>query len=189
MENEEILEQSGAQEEAKTQTFDEVLANKDYQAEFDKRISKALDTARSKWEAERKANEDEAKKLAKMNAEQKAQHEKEQLEKRIAELETERTLNTMRLTAQSMLAEKGLTISNAVIDQIVSTDAEKTKIAVDEFGDAVQKMLSDMLEERLKGTTQKRGTNFNAMTKEEILSIKDRQERQRLIAENIALFS
>ncbi|MBP3922847.1 MAG: hypothetical protein J6D27_07775 [Ruminiclostridium sp.] len=33
-------------------TFDEVLKNKDYQSEFDKRITKALETAKEKWETE-----------------------------------------------------------------------------------------------------------------------------------------
>lgn len=52
MENEEILEQSGAQEEAKEQTFDDILSDPKKQAEFDKRVAKAIDTARNKWVAE-----------------------------------------------------------------------------------------------------------------------------------------
>lgn len=48
MENEEILEQSGAQEEAKEQTFDDILSDPKKQAEFDKRVAKAIDTARNK---------------------------------------------------------------------------------------------------------------------------------------------
>ena len=34
-------------------TFDEILADKEYQSEFDKRVAKALDTAREKWETEK----------------------------------------------------------------------------------------------------------------------------------------
>ena len=33
-------------------TFDEVHKNKDYQSEFDKRITKVLETAKAKWETE-----------------------------------------------------------------------------------------------------------------------------------------
>lgn len=32
-------------------TFDEILEDKTYQSEFDKRVAKALETAKSKWEA------------------------------------------------------------------------------------------------------------------------------------------
>lgn len=32
-------------------TFDEILEDKDYQAEFDRRVQKAINTAKSKWEA------------------------------------------------------------------------------------------------------------------------------------------
>lgn len=49
----------------KEPTFDEVLKNKAYQSEFDKRVNKALETAHEKWEADAKAQADEAAKLAK----------------------------------------------------------------------------------------------------------------------------
>ena len=32
------------------QSFDDILKNKDYQAEFDRRVQKALGTAKEKWE-------------------------------------------------------------------------------------------------------------------------------------------
>ncbi|WP_202967987.1 capsid assembly scaffolding protein Gp46 family protein, partial [Clostridium perfringens] len=69
-------------------SFDDILKDKRHQSEFDKRVAKALETAKSKWEME-KATElenakTEAEKLAKMNAEQKAKYAEE---KRIAELE------------------------------------------------------------------------------------------------------
>ncbi len=46
--------------ENKMQTFDDVLSNKEYQAEFDKRVQKAIETSKRKWHA---------KKLEKMNKE------------------------------------------------------------------------------------------------------------------------
>ena len=36
--------------ETKSITFDEMLGNKEYQAEFDRRIHKAIQTAKIKWE-------------------------------------------------------------------------------------------------------------------------------------------
>ncbi|MDE7233561.1 MAG: phage capsid protein, partial [Ruminiclostridium sp.] len=36
-------------------SFDELMKNKDYQSEFDKRVNKALETARAKWDEQKKA--------------------------------------------------------------------------------------------------------------------------------------
>ena len=37
---------------AEVMTFDEILQDKEYQSEFDRRVTKALDTAKEKWETE-----------------------------------------------------------------------------------------------------------------------------------------
>lgn len=186
MENEEILEQSGAQEETKEQTFDDILSDPKKQAEFDKRVAKAIDTARNKWVAE--TEENEAKRLAKMNAEQKAQHEKAKLEARIAELEAERTLSEMKSAARTMLSEANINISDALLSQLVSTDADKTKNAVEAFSEAFSEAIEKEVKERLKSPTPKKSNGNTGLTKEQILAVKDTAERQKLIAENIGLF-
>ena len=53
-----------------TPTFDELLKDKKFQSEFDSRVSKALATARAKWEESAKEQADEAKKLSSMNKEE-----------------------------------------------------------------------------------------------------------------------
>ena len=71
MEEENKNVNTGAEEsvgtENKTQTFDEMLSNKEYQAEFDRRVSKAIETAKAKWQEINDAEKSEADKLAKMN--------------------------------------------------------------------------------------------------------------------------
>lgn len=84
-ENAEQSEVNGTEPDNNTEqgdvSFDELLKNKNNQAEFDRRISKALETARLKWQKETEAKVSEAKteaeKLAKMNAEEKAAHERQ----------------------------------------------------------------------------------------------------------------
>ncbi|MGP6360937.1 DUF4355 domain-containing protein [Streptococcus dysgalactiae subsp. equisimilis] len=188
MENEEILEQSGAQEETKEQTFDDILSDPKKQAEFDKRVAKAIDTARNKWVAETEEKENEAKRLAKMNAEQKAQHEKAKLEARIAELEAERTLSEMKSTARTMLSEANISVSDALLSQLVSIDADKTKNAVEAFSEAFTEAVEKEVKERLKSPAPKKSNGNSGLTKEQILAVKDTAERQKLIAENIGLF-
>ena len=47
------MEQENLQEQTvETKTFDEMLQNKEYQSEFDKRVQKAIATAKSKWDKE-----------------------------------------------------------------------------------------------------------------------------------------
>lgn len=45
----EQTEEKGAEQ---PQTFDDLLKDKNHQAEFDRRVTKALDTAKAKWQQE-----------------------------------------------------------------------------------------------------------------------------------------
>ena len=65
-------------------TFDDMLKDKDMQSEFDKRVSKALETAKTKWQKDADEKLSEAKKLEKMNAEQKAEYQRKQTEEKLA---------------------------------------------------------------------------------------------------------
>ena len=81
-------EQSTVQTESKAApSFEELLKNKDYQSEFDRRVTKALETAKANWEREEQTKQTEAKKLEGMNEEQKAEHKRQQAEKQLAERE------------------------------------------------------------------------------------------------------
>ena len=100
-------------------SFDDFLKDPKNQAEFDRRVGKALETSRSKMQAElnTKVQEavTEAEKMAKMNAEQKAQYEREKKEKEIADREAALTKRELTATAKEQLAEKGLPVSLAAV--------------------------------------------------------------------------
>ena len=76
--------QNGAQQKP---TFDDMLKDKDMQSECDKRVSKALETAKTKWQKDADEKPSEAKKLEKMNAEQKAEYQRKQNEEKLAKRE------------------------------------------------------------------------------------------------------
>ena len=42
----------GTEPKVQPPSFDEVLQNKDYQSEFDRRVNKAIETAKGGWDAE-----------------------------------------------------------------------------------------------------------------------------------------
>lgn len=50
--NQEPMSNGGQDQGLRALTFDELLSDKTYQAEFDRRVQKALDTAKTKWQGE-----------------------------------------------------------------------------------------------------------------------------------------
>ncbi len=146
-----------------TKTFDDVLKDKSYQSEFDKRVAKALETAKAKWETD-KATElenakTEAEKLAKMNAEQKAKYAEE---KRMAELEKrERDITTRELKAQAYetLAEKGL--PKELVDILNYSDAELCNKSIESVEKAFQSAVEKAVNEKLRGGDPPKGGQDN----------------------------
>lgn len=143
----------GTGEQGESKTFDDVLKDKSYQSEFDKRVAKALETAKGKWETE-KATElenakTEAEKLAKMNAEQKAKYAEE---KRIAELEKREkdiTTRELRATAYETLAEKNL--PKDLVDILNYESAETCNSSIEAVEKAFQSAVEKAVNEKLRG--------------------------------------
>lgn len=111
---------NGGQEQCKTFSRDEVA----------KMIAAEKSKARTAWEKEQEAKEAEAKKLAKLNGEEKLQHQLEQKEAEIAELKRSQALSEMTKEASKMLTEASLPHDEELLALIVSDDAEATKKAV-----------------------------------------------------------
>lgn len=137
-------------------TLDDVLkSDKAKQAEFDRRVSKALETARSKWAEEEavklEAVKTEAEKLAKMNAEQKAEHERLKRDKELADREALLTLRELRAEAAGTLAEKGL--PKELIDSVNFKDADSCKKSIESLETVWRAAVQSGVEERLKGKT------------------------------------
>ena len=70
-------------------------------------LDEIIKRKKAEWEKTRQKEDDEAKKFAKMNAQEKSEYKQQQLEKRIQELEDEKTLSGMRDEARKQLSEKG----------------------------------------------------------------------------------
>lgn len=140
-------EQQGGKQQAEP-TFDDVLKNKAYQSEFDKRVNQALEKQRTKLDADYKARAAEAEKLAKMNAEEKAAHEREKKEKALAEREAAVTRRELTAEAKVQLAEKGLPAAlSSILDY---TDAEKCKESIELVSKTFNDAVNDAVNERLR---------------------------------------
>lgn len=139
------------------------------QSELDSIIEKRLARERAKLEKEYKTkiNEgitsglDEAKKLEKMTAQEKAEYE---FNKRLADLEArekEYNLRELKQTALSILNEKGFDIESAksISTLLDYTDADKCKASIDN----INKLINGLVE---KGVNAKIKTNKTPAQKE-----------------------
>lgn len=185
-----------AEGEGTTQTeplsFDDFLAQGG-QAEFDQRVGKAVQTAvanaQKKWQTLTDSKVSEAEKLAQMTGEEKEKYRADKAEKELADLKRQIALGDMAKTARKMLSDEQITLPDEIVMNLVSDDAEKTKESVEGFAKAFKEAVNAAVKEALRGNPPKAGTGgAKPITRDEIMAVKDRAERQKLIAENPQLF-
>lgn len=174
-------------------SFDDFLAKEGNQAEFDRRVNKAIKTAVTKSEEKWKALTDdkltEAEKLAKMTKEEKAEYRAKKAEKELEELKKMNARTELAKTARKMLADENINIPDELLSNLVADDADGTKTAVESFAKMYKEAVQTAVKEVIKGKPPKAGTGGgNTITKEQIMDIKDPIERQKMIRENINLF-
>lgn len=144
--------------EVKETTFDDVLKNPKMQAEFDRRMAKAQQTREDnlKAEIEKAVTQrlEEQKKVAKMDAEQKAAYEREQLEKERDMLMAELTREKLGKLAAATLSKSGVEADEAVLGFVVGANEDETTANIEAFLSVVQKQVEAAEVRRNTGTTQ-----------------------------------
>lgn len=152
-------------------------------------VNKIIDQKFAEWQKKQDKAVDEAKKLSAMNAQQKAEYERDKLQKELDEYKRKDSLAEMTKTARKMLNESGITIPDELLAMMVTTDAEDTKAAVDSFSKVFTEAVEAAVKERLKGEPPRRGSGAPSMTKEQIAAIKDPELRQKAMLENKHLYN
>ena len=130
------------------------IAEKSFsQAELNAIIDKRL--ARERLEADNriKAAVTEAQKLAKMSADERAQHEREELQKTLTAREAEITKRELRAEAKSQLSDKGLPVELAEV--LPYNDAETTNAALEAVEKVFRAAVQKAVNESLKGNAPK----------------------------------
>lgn len=153
-------------------------------ADVDEIVSKRL----AKWEKQQAAKVEEAAKLAEMNAQQKAEYERDKVQKELDEYKRRDTVNAMVAESRRQLSEQGIAVSDDILTRLVGETAEETKASVDAFSTAFTAAVEDAVKKQLAGKAPAAGVATKTMTKEEILAIKDPIVRQAAIRDNIGLF-
>lgn len=144
-------------------SFDDMLkANKELQAEFDRRVTKAQETAltnaKAEWEKQAQAEKEEAARVAKMNADEKAKHEREKQEKALAEREAandkrEAAIAKREMSADAIekLAAKGLPAE--LYKCLDYTSAESCEASFDAVVSAFNAAVEKQVNDKLRGAT------------------------------------
>ena len=188
MENNEqmIAEQNTEQVEQAEQK--EAPAEKLYtKAEMDAYTDEVLNDKFAKWQKKQEKKVEEAKRLAEMNAEEKAKYERDELQKELDALKAERNRNEMLKTARQMLSNDGVDAGDDLIASIIKDDADATNLAVKELARMYKRDVEKGVLNKLGGGEPKKG-GTSALTREQIFAIKDPNKRLKAIEENIELF-
>lgn len=150
--------------------FEDFLKDGKNQAEFDRRVSKAIETAlgnaKVKWQEDADQKAEEAAKVAKMNAEQKQKYELEKLQKENKRLLEEATRNELGRNAVGVLTEKGIEATQDVLDFVVGTDEADTNARIDKLVKIVESQLKKAEIARATGTTPKTMANSGSQLSE-----------------------
>lgn len=135
------------------QSFDDFLKTGGNQAEFDRRVQKAVNTAvtnaQEKWQALTDDKLSEAEKLAKMTKEEKAQYMQQKKEKELSEREAAIIRKELMAEARNTLAGDGL--PQELAEVLNYTDADACKKSMETVKAAFQKAVEAAVEEKLKG--------------------------------------
>lgn len=139
---------------------------KSIQVRIDKTVTKALNTARTKWEQELEEEQDEAKKLEKMNAEQRARYQFDK-EKSAFEVEKKKfESEQMKVATGKELLKRGLDSSFA--DYLTGGSAEETVARIDQFEKAFNTAVANATNQKMQGKAPKDIENSSAITLESI---------------------
>lgn len=154
----------------------------------DEDVDKIVQKKLAKAKKDKEAAVEEATKLAKMNEDQKAEYDREQLEKELAELRRKDAFYNLSKEASKMLSEHDITADDELLQVVVKDDAEGTKQAVESFVNLFNAKVKEGVKQALAGNSPKYPNTGKTLTKQQILDEKDATKRVKLIQQNPQLF-
>lgn len=153
-------------------SFDDILKDKAFQAEFDRRLSKGIETAlaneRKRLEQLTDDKISEAEKLAKMSDLERKEYQQKKDAEDLAKREADLTKRELMAEAKTTLAEKGLPASLASMLDYSSADTVQASIATvaETYNGAVEAGVNA----RLKGGKPPKEANNNNSDETEALN-------------------
>lgn len=188
-ENVETVEEKDVQDDKKPVDAEKIAKK------LQKRISKEQE---SKHQALKEVEELKAelakyknndKNIKELSDEEKAKQEEDAKDRRIKELEDRLARNEALKQTKQVFEESDIQVSDDVLDMVVANDNKKTVANVQTITNFIEKIKEDTRKELLAGKTPRVTGVKTKMTKEQIRSIKDTEERQKAMRDNWSLFN
>lgn len=162
--------------------------NQGAQAKYtDADVDRILNQKFAEWQKKQEKQTSEAERLARMTTEEKSNARMKALEDKLHDYEVRDAREQMAKQARAILNDKNIHVSDELLANLIAEDAESTKASVESFVKLFDSAVESRVKEALKGETPRAGGS-SGMTKEQIMAVKNRAERQRLISENMNLF-
>lgn len=177
---------AGAVETVETETVKETYTKAEMEAllqsESDRRVTEALKKA-EKTTAKKIS---EAEKLAKMSEAEKYEYNLAEREKFIADKERQLSLSENKVTALTIMSEKG--IPSTLIDFIVTEDADEMMANINLFQNEIAKAVRLEVSKRMASGNPKKGIGSDVVSNESFKKM-SLSEMNKLSTENPELFA
>ena len=158
-------------------SVDDILGDsrvsKKIQSITDATVTKALKTAKEKWTQEQLEERDEAKKLEKMSAEQRARYELEKERTKFAQERAKFEREQLVVATGKELLNRGLDSSFA--EYLTADTAEETTAKIDKFEQLFNTAVSNATNKKMKGTVPKDKKPTAGLTLEKIKSMSQKE--------------
>ena len=131
--------------------FDTILKDPKYQAEFDKRVAKSIETAKTKWDQEAEAARKEMEENAKLTAEEKIKKQMEKLTQENELYKANEAKRAMKDASLEYIKTKGY--SNAIADLVDLSsfkDENEMHSRLDSINTTYSNTVSKAIDEKLK---------------------------------------
>lgn len=184
-----LFEEAGGTDPSNENSAQNELKTEPEKKYTDEDIDKIINKKFAEWQKKQQKAVDEAAKLAGMNAQEKAEHERDELQKQLDAYKRKDTLSEMAKTVRAYAEAEQVSIPEEVVSILTTDDADATdanvKAYTKAFKAAVQAEVKAQLT-RAKVPSASSGTG--ALTRADIEKIADPIARQKAIKENIELY-
>lgn len=185
------------------ETTEEIEETKEKKAESkepekkysDEQVDEIIKEKKAKWQKQQdeKIKElEEARKLEKMNEDEKLKYKLKKYEEEIAAYREKENQSAMAKVAKNMLVEEGFNISDDLVNNLITDEAESTKENVKDFARMLKDLVEKEVNERLKGKSpevKKTGVKSSQSQRSEIYGIKDAVKRREAMLNHPELFN
>lgn len=151
-----MTEEVKEQEVEETKDTEQEVEEQKPEAKYtDEDVNKIVSQKFAKWQKEKDEAIEEAKKLEKMNKEQRDEHERKKLEEELAEYKRKDQYYSLSREATNMLHEHGITADDDLLGMIVKDTAEDTQSAVNSFVALFNTKVEEGVKQALSGKSPK----------------------------------